>query len=168
MASTYQISSGKMRTLAYWIVTLLVVFENAAGFVWAALHIGYLHVMLTHLGYPQYFMNIIGVWQLACAATLIAPRFPLVKEWAYAGAFFNYSSAFISHVAVGDRADRWAAPLLFAVFTIASWALRPADRRLSRSTTPRETRPLSWVVPIAILILMIIISLFTLPKTPTF
>ena len=164
MASTYRISDGKMRILAYWIVTLLVVFENAAGFVWAALHIGYLHVMLTHLGYPQYFMNIIGVWQLACAATLIAPRFPLVK----AGTFFNYSSAFISHMAVGDRADKWAAPLLFAVFTIASWALRPADRRLSRSTTPRETRALSWVVPIAILTLMIIISLFTLPKTPTF
>jgi hypothetical protein len=168
MASTYQISNGKMRILAYWIVTLLVVFENSAGFVWAAMHIEYLHVMLTHLGYPQYFMNIIGVWQLACAATLIAPRFPLVKEWAYAGAFFNYSSAFISHLAVGDRADRWAAPLIFAVFTVASWSLRPTDRRPSRSTTPRETRALSWVVPIAILTLMIIISLFTLPKTPTF
>jgi len=168
MASTYWISSGKMRILGYWIVTLLVVFENAAGFVWAALHIEYLHVMLTHLGYPQYFMNIIGVWQLACAATLIAPRFPVVKEWAYAGAFFNYSSAFISHLAVGDRADRWVAPLLFAVLTATSWALRPADRRLSRSTTPRETRVLSWVVPIAILILMIVISLFTLPKTPIF
>ena len=58
----------------------------------------YLHVLLTHLGYPQYFMNITGAWQLACAAALMAPRrFPLVKEWAYAGAFFDHSSAFISH-----------------------------------------------------------------------
>lgn len=168
MVSNYPISTGKMRILAYWIVTLLVVFENAAGFVWAALHIEYLHVMLTHLGYPQYFMNIIGAWQLACAAALIAPRFPLVKEWAYAGAFFNYSSAFISHVAVGDRADKWAAPLLFAVFVVVSWALRPVDRRLERSATVRETRVLSWVVPIAILALMIVVSLFTLPKAPTF
>jgi DoxX-like family len=99
---------------------MLVVFENTAGFVWVVLKIDYLRVSLAHLGYPQYFANILGLWQLACVATLIAPRFPLVKEWAYAGAFFNYSSAFISHMFMHDGPDKWMAPVVFAVFTVAS------------------------------------------------
>jgi DoxX-like family len=64
----------RTRTIADWIFTVFVVFENAAGFVWAILHIDSLRVTLTHLGYPQYFVNILGPWQLACAAALIAPR----------------------------------------------------------------------------------------------
>jgi hypothetical protein len=39
----------------------LVVYENAAGFIWTVLHIEYLRVMLTHLGYPQYFANILDL-----------------------------------------------------------------------------------------------------------
>jgi DoxX-like family len=156
------------RTIAYWIFTVFVVFENAAGFVWAILHIDYLRVMLTHLGYPQYFVNILGPWQLACAAALIAPRFPLVKEWAYAGAFFNYSSAVISHMFVGDGPDRWSAALLFAMFTVCSWALRPPDRRLARPTPVSELGVLSWVVPILVLLVMFVVALFTLPQPAQF
>src|SRR5690242_21084684 len=80
-----------LQTIAYWVFTLLVVFENASGFVWGIFHIQYLRVMLNHLGYPQYFGNILGPWQLAAAAALIAPDLRLLKEWAYAGTFFNYS-----------------------------------------------------------------------------
>jgi hypothetical protein len=136
-----------IRIAAYWLFTLLVVFENAAGFVWAFLHIGYLRVMLTHLGFPQYFMNIIGPWQLACAAALIAPGIPLIKEWAYAGAFFNYSSAIVSHVSVGDGPDKWAAAAVFAVFSVCSWTLRPPDRRLAGSRSIREIGVCRGVCP---------------------
>src|SRR5262249_10218393 len=51
-----------------------------------------------------------------------------LKEWAYAGAFLTYSGAITSHLVVGDGPDKWAAPLLFAGLTGASWALRPASR----------------------------------------
>jgi len=156
----------KPRLIAYWTFTLLVVFENVAGFVWTILHIEYLRVMLTHLGYPQYFAIILGPWQLACAAALIAPRFPLVKEWAYAGAFFNYSAAVISRVAVGDHVDKWLPALVMVALTVGSWALRPPDRRLSQSAPVRETRVVSWIVPIVILVLMFVVSLLTLPPPP--
>jgi DoxX-like family len=154
----------RVRLIAYWIFTLLVVFENTAGFVWTVLKIDYLRVSLAHLGYPQYFANILGPWQLACAAALIAPRFPLVKEWAYAGAFFNYSSAFISHMFVHDGPDKWIAAVVFAVFTVASWALRPADRRLARPAPVGKTRVLSWAVAIILLVLLIGLALLTLPQ----
>lgn len=132
------------------------------------MHIDYLRVMLTHLGYPQYFANILGPWQLACAVTLIAPGFPLVKEWAYAGAFFNYSSAVVSHVAVGDGLNQWVFALLMTALTVCSWALRPPDRRIDRPTPRRAVSLWSWIVPAVALILMLIAARFTLPPPPTF
>jgi DoxX-like family len=84
---------------------------------------------MTHLGYPIYFLFIIGAWKLPCALALVAPRFPRLKEWAYAGAFFNYTGAAASHLLAGDGADKWVGPLVLAAFTLASWALRPASRR---------------------------------------
>ena len=157
-----------LRTTAYWVFTLLVVFENASGFVWGIFHIQYLRVMLNHLGYPQYFGNILGFWQLGAAAALIAPGLPLLKEWAYAGTFFNYSAALASHLAVGDEPRAWMAAVVFAVFTVCSWALRPADRRLPRPTATTRTTIWSWIGPVVIIGLMMALARFTLPKAPTF
>jgi hypothetical protein len=49
------------------------------------------------------------------------------------------------------------------MFAIASWALRPADRRLPNSGLPPETRPLAWAVPTGILLLLYAVSFLTLP-----
>jgi hypothetical protein len=120
--------TDRLRVIAYWTFTIPVAFENAVGSIWVLLRVDRLHVMLAHLGYPWYFSYILGPWQLACAVALLAPRFPRVKEWAYAGAFFNYSSAFVSHLFAGDRPDIPSAVML--VSTVISCALRPPDRRL--------------------------------------
>jgi predicted metal-binding membrane protein len=84
------------------------------------------------LGYPTYFLVILGIWNMLGAAALLAPRFPLLKEWAYAGAFFAYSGAIVSHVITGKgMPEVWVLTAL-VVLTAASWALRPAARRLDR------------------------------------
>jgi hypothetical protein len=41
------------------------------------------------------------MWNMLGAAALLAPRFPRLKEWAYAGAFFVCSGAIVSHVITG-------------------------------------------------------------------
>ena len=102
----------------------------------------YIRQMLDHLGYPQYFRFILGPWQLACAATLIAPRFERAKEWAYFGAFLNYSSAIVSHAFVGDGLD--IAALVPAALAVISWALRPPDRRLEEPVPAGETSARAW------------------------
>jgi DoxX-like family len=124
-----------MRSVAYWLLTLVVAFELAAGALWDLLRIEYVRVVLAHLGYPMYLLIIIGVWRIPGALALLVPRFPRLKEWAYAGAFFNYTGAAASHFLAGDSAGKWVGPLVLAVFTLISWALRPASRRL-----PRERR----------------------------
>ncbi|MCQ3975224.1 MAG: DoxX family protein [Anaerolineae bacterium] len=85
--------------------------------------------IIRHLGYPAYFMTIIGVWYMLAGVALLVPRFPRLKEWAYAGLIFNYTGAAASHLAVGDGAGMLVAPIIFTGLTVASWTLRPPARR---------------------------------------
>jgi hypothetical protein len=123
----------KVRTVGYWICTVLVVFSFGSG--------GVFHLMRapqvmegigTHLGYPAYFIVLLGVWKLLGAIAVLLPRLALVKEWAYAGMIFDLTGATASHVAVGDDVRHVVVPLVIALLVAGSWALRPADRTLSR------------------------------------
>ena len=67
------------------------------------------------------------------AVALLVPRWPRLKEWAYAGIFFDLTGAAASYVAVGDAGAygfHVVAPLVIAGLAVVSWALRPADRVL--------------------------------------
>src|SRR5262245_12023155 len=156
----------RVRIIAYWTFTAIVVFELVAGSVWNLERIEWVRLQLSHLGYPLYFATISGVWQIGGAAALIAPGFPRLKDWAYAGAFFQWSGAVASHLLAGDGkgpASVWVTPLMFAVFGLASWALRPTDRRLSNAGPAPESRPLAWAVPVGTLLVMFVVSYLTLP-----
>ena len=85
---------------------------------------------LSHLGYPAYFATILGVWKLLGAIAIVVPRFPRLKEWAYAGFFFDLTGGAASRAYVGDGIADIVAPLGFLVLVAASWALRPASRKL--------------------------------------
>jgi len=152
-----------IRTITYWTCTVVIVFELVAGSVWNLLQIEWVRIQFNHLGYPHYFAYILGVWHIGAAAAIIAPRFPRLKEWAYAGSLFLWSGAVASHLLVGDGVNAWLVPLMFATFGIVSWALRPADRRLSNAGLAAETRPLTWAVPIAVLLVLYVVSYLTLP-----
>ena len=86
---------------------------------------------ITHLGYPVYFLTILGVWKLLGVAALLMPRFPLLKEWAYAGFFFVMTGAIYSHIAVGDPLKEIIPASLLLVLTALSWWSRPASRKAS-------------------------------------
>ncbi len=86
--------------------------------------------MMTGLGYPLYFLTILGIWKLFGVITVLLPKFPLLKEWAYAGFFFTASGAIFSHLAVGDNAKDLFGPGLLLVLTVISWYFRPADRKI--------------------------------------
>src|SRR5215813_2696844 len=155
----------RIRTITYWTFTVLLVFELAAGSVWNLKQIEWIRVQLNHLGYPVYLAYILGVWQIGAAAVIIAPSFPRLKEWAYAGAFFHFSGAVASHLLAGDwsHVSIWLTPLVFWTFVIVSWALRPADRRLPNALLAAETRPRAWAVAIGILLVLYVVSFLTLP-----
>lgn len=161
--ATHQGRGELTRSVAYWLFTVFVVFELAAGALWDLLRIEYVRVALTQLGYPLYLLIILGVWRIPGAIVLLVPRFPRLKEWAYAGAFFNYTGAAASHL-LADHTTQWRGPLIFSIFTLVSWLLRPASRRMTGLTATTETRVLSWAVPVLIIAAMLVVAFITLPK----
>jgi uncharacterized membrane protein YphA (DoxX/SURF4 family) len=84
---------------------------------------------ITHLGYPAYFLTILGIWKVLGVIAVLIPKFPVLKEWAYAGFFFAMSGAIFSHIASGSPVSEIFPSLLLLVLTVISWYLRPADRR---------------------------------------
>jgi DoxX-like family len=120
----------KAKTLAYWATTVVLSAELIAGGVLDLAHERSVVVTLAHLGYPSYLLYIVGCWRLLAAAALLAPRLPRLKEWAYAGSFFELTGAALSSLAVGDSLGNVLTPGLFAACAIASWALRPQSRML--------------------------------------
>jgi uncharacterized membrane protein YphA (DoxX/SURF4 family) len=85
--------------------------------------------MLTHLGYPLYLLTILGVWKMLGSAAVLLPKFPLLKEWAYAGFFFVTTGAMVSHIAAGDPVTSIFPALLLLALTMISWYFRPAERK---------------------------------------
>lgn len=153
------------RLIAYWAFTLFIAYENLVGAVWSFLQIGYVRADLAHLGYPGYFLNILGPGELCIAVALLVPRFPVAKEWAYAGATLNYLAALASHVLVGDRLF-WILPAICVVATAASWRLRPAERRPQSAPRAAETSAGAWLRPAILLVVFAVVALLTLPKAP--
>jgi uncharacterized membrane protein YphA (DoxX/SURF4 family) len=123
----------KAKTIAYWITTILVAVPIGSGGAAQVARLqqnvdGFVHV----LGYPLYFVTVLGVWKVLGAIAVLVPRFPRLKEWAYAGIVFDLTGAAASWVAVGgsDEAFHIVAPLVITGFAVASWALRPESRRI--------------------------------------
>jgi hypothetical protein len=85
--------------------------------------------VITHLGYPVYFLSILGTWKILGVIALLIPKFPLLKEWAYAGFFFAMTGAAISHVVLGDG-PAFIVPLIVILLIITSWYFRPAERKI--------------------------------------
>ncbi len=85
---------------------------------------------VTHLGYPVYILTILSSWKILGVVAVLLPKYPLVKEWAYAGFFFVMSGAIFSHIASGDSMNEIFPALLLLVLTIVSWFYRPADRKI--------------------------------------
>src|ERR1700748_693442 len=107
----------KRNKVIYWIATLWLSLGMTATGTVQLLRSKEEAVMMAHLGYPLYFLTILGIWKLLGVIAVLVPRFPLLKEWAYAGFFFSMSGAVFSHAALGDGAKEFFGPVLLLVLT---------------------------------------------------
>lgn len=119
----------KTKNIAYWITTLLLCFFLSGG-VAQFLQLPEVLAGSASLGYPNYFFSIIGFWKMMAIIAILLPRFPLVKEWAYAGIVFVMTGASLSHIAVKSEVFHIVMPLIIVATAAASWWLRPATRRV--------------------------------------
>lgn len=130
-------SMKKTNKIIYWIATLWLASGMLSSGVLQILRAtveGHLSPPgvygITHLGYPVYFLTVLGIWKILGVVTLLVPKFPLLKEWAYAGFFFAMSGAIFSHIAVGDAVREIFPAALLLIMTVVSWYFRAADRKI--------------------------------------
>ena len=119
----------KRNKIIYWISTIWLALGMVSTAIVQLLKMKEEVDMMIRLGYPEYFLTILGSWKILGAVAVLVPKFPLVKEWAYAGFFFAMSGAILSHLATGDGAKDFFGPSLLLVLTVVSWYFRPADRK---------------------------------------
>jgi hypothetical protein len=124
--------SVRWRSVGYWLATAVVAGELLLGGLWDIARPPFVADLVTHLGYPSYFLVLLGSWKVLGAIAMLIPRYAVLKEWAYAGALFTYTGAIVSHLVTGYDLAEVGLLAVFAALTVLSWALRPPSRRTPR------------------------------------
>jgi uncharacterized membrane protein YphA (DoxX/SURF4 family) len=121
---------SKRDKIIYWISTLWLSLGMTSTGIVQLLKMEDEVDNFNQLGYPLYLLTILGIWKMLGVIAVLIPKFPLIKEWAYAGFFFTMSGAIISHIAVSDPIIKIFPPLLLLVLTVVSWYFRPSSRKI--------------------------------------
>jgi hypothetical protein len=91
---------------------------------------------MTKLGYPYYFIPFIGVAKLLGVIAIVVPGYPRIKEWAYAGLFFDLIGATYSVMAIGSRPSEWigmALPITIGILSYVYYHKRAKLRAEAQS-----------------------------------
>lgn len=120
----------KRDKIIYWIATIWLALGMLSTGIVQLIKMKEEVDMITHLGYPVYILTILGIWKMLGVVAVLIPKFPLLKEWTYAGFFFAMSGAVFSHLVSGDDAKELFGPILLLILTVVSWYFRPADRKI--------------------------------------
>lgn len=123
----------KRDKIIYWVATIWLSLGMVSTGIVQLIQMEEEVQKMNALGYPSYFLTIIGIWKILGVIAVLVPKLPLIKEWAYAGFFFLMSGAIFTHLAVKDEAVEYFGPALLLVLTMISWYFRPGDRKLINS-----------------------------------
>lgn len=129
-AVTTTTQDSKGRKIGYWVTTGLVALAMASGGIADVMMVPDVIAGMDALGYPQYIAPFIGMAKILGAIAILAPKFPRLKEWAYAGIAVDLLGASYSHASNGDPIGNVVTPLVIFIIAMASWYLRPSNRKL--------------------------------------
>lgn len=113
----------KKTKILYWIVTILfagfMIFSAIPDIMVTPEAV----TLITGMGYPKYFIPYIGIAKAIGSITILVPGLNRIKEWAYAGLFFDLISVIYSAIAVGGIDPRLSFMLLPLTFLFLSYFL---------------------------------------------
>jgi|SRR6185503_4693989 len=114
----------KIRKIAFWITTTVIAlmyFVTGLGNILPFKHIAQ---DMARLGYPTYFLKILGAWKILAATVMVIPRFNRIKEWAYAGMMFDLTGAALSRYFIGDPLPMIIVPVGLSILVTVNYAIR--------------------------------------------
>ena len=120
----------KRDKIIYWVATLWLSLGMASTGIVQVLHVKSETDFIVGMGYPLYFLTLLGLWKILGVVAVLVPGFPLLKEWAYAGFFFAMSGAAFSHIYLGSPINELFPSLLLLALTGISWYFRPPERKV--------------------------------------
>jgi uncharacterized membrane protein YphA (DoxX/SURF4 family) len=120
---------SKRNKIIYWISTIWLALGMLSTGIVQLLKMKEESGFIIRMGYPEYFLPLLGAWKILGVIALLIPKFPLLKEWTYAGFFFTMSGAVYSHIVLGNPINELFPPLLLLILTLVSWYFRPADKK---------------------------------------
>ncbi|HEX2845213.1 MAG TPA: DoxX family protein [Chitinophagaceae bacterium] len=121
---------SKRNKIIYWISTIWLALGMVSTGIVQLFRVKKDVDFIIQMGYPDYFLTIIGAWKILGAVAVLIPKFTLLKEWAYAGFFFIMSGAVFSHIASGNSMNEIFPAVLLLALTVISWYFRPANRKI--------------------------------------
>jgi DoxX-like family len=123
----------KTHKIIYWIATIWLALGMLSTGIVQIIKLPHEAVEnVVRLGYPVYVMTILGVWKILGVVAVLVPKYPLIKEWAYAGFFFTMTGAAISHIVVRDPFSEIFPSVLLLILTVVSWYFRPESRKFAQ------------------------------------
>ncbi|MBK8852321.1 MAG: DoxX family protein [Saprospiraceae bacterium] len=125
----------KGKKITYWIATLWLALGMVSTGIVQLMQMDEEVQKFNELGYPAYLMTVLGIWKMLGTIAILLPRFPMLKEWAYAGFFFAMSGAALSHLILHNSFAEIAPSLLLLTLTFVSWYLRPDNRKILHQNT---------------------------------
>ena len=121
---------NKRNKIIYWVATIWLSLGMISTAIVQLIQMEEEVENFANLGYPTYVMTIVGIAKILGVVAILIPKFPLIKEWAYAGFAFTMIGATISHLAISDDWTTLIGPLLLLVLTFISWNFRPDSKKL--------------------------------------
>lgn len=120
----------KTKKIIYWIATIWLSMGMLSTGIVQLLQLEQDTARMAYLHYPTYLLTLLGIWKIGGVIAVLIPKFPILKEWAYAGFFFTMSGAAFSHIASGSPMSEIFPSILLLVLTVVSWYFRPAGRKV--------------------------------------
>ncbi len=120
----------KRDKVIYWVATCWLALGMVSTGIVQLLKVDNEVENIAKLGYPIYLLTLLAIWKFLGVITILIPKFPLLKEWAYAGFFFAMSGAVFSHIATGNPISEILPSVLLLTLTVVSWYFRPTDRKI--------------------------------------
>ncbi|GAA5022498.1 membrane protein [Marivirga lumbricoides] len=121
---------SKTKKITYWVATIWLALGMVSTGIVQLIKMPEEVEAFHQLGYPEYLLLILGTAKLLGVLAILIPKFPVLKEWAYAGFFFMMLGAIASHLISQDAITDVLPALLLLVLTAISWYTRPKNRKL--------------------------------------